>query len=99
MKSKKLFIKYCKENRYPLRDISYQIGFSGTAGYASLYNKRPFPKKYWAKVISVTKGAITLNDLIEDYLVFQLKKLPFKSKVSYSQDHGCWMVVAEKKQS
>lgn len=97
MKCKKMLIKYCKENRYTLREVTEKIGFVGSAGYASLYNDRPFPSKYWNKIIQVTKGSISLTDLVHEYLVFMAKKLPCDCKAIYVPEQKCWMIVAEPK--
>ena len=95
MKSKKSLCKFCKETGAKLSWVSDMVGFKGHSMYATLYSKRPFPKKYWYPLITLTKGAVSLNDLIEDYLQHAVEKLPCKAKITYLPEQDCWIVFVD----
>lgn len=64
MCTKELFTKYFEETGISRLWFATQIGMSLTFFYQVTGNYASLPKKYWRAVIRVSKGKITLHDLL-----------------------------------
>lgn len=48
--------------------MAKKIGINPKYFYQIIHGSFPMPKKYWTQLILITSGAVTLEDLMADYL-------------------------------
>lgn len=95
MKSKKKLNEYLAENGCLKNWFAKKLGTTSPIMWAICNGHKSIPRKYWAKLIETTKGYVTLDDLIEDYLQDMMNKIG-DSNVTSMQEGKSWIVTLKK---
>lgn len=61
--------KFLKDNGVKLSWFAESIGISVSALSKFLKGKGPLPKKCWKKVVLVTRGKISLKEIVQEFLL------------------------------
>lgn len=75
METKKKLDNFFEENGIQKVWLAKKLGMSKPMIYAALAGTRPIPFKYWKKVLEYTRGYISQEDLVHDYIEHHLKKV------------------------
>lgn len=68
MSLKEKFNRFFEENGLQKQWFAKKIGINREAFYQIINGHHTLPEKYWKKVIEITKGQITLGDIMGDRL-------------------------------
>lgn len=69
--------EYFKENGIQMKWFAEKIGLNKSQLYQVVAGTIPLPRKCWVQVIKMTKGKITLCDILE-YSLSDIKEIEFK---------------------
>jgi len=95
MKSKKKLNEYLKENGCLKNWFAKKIGTTSPIIWSICNGPRSIPKKYWLPIVDATKGFVTIDDLIEDYLLDMMRRVG-PSTVTTMQEGKSWIVTLKK---
>lgn len=59
---------YFKENGLQMKWFAEKLGMSKQQLYQVIGGHAPVPKRYWKKMVILTRGKITLHDILEQRL-------------------------------
>jgi hypothetical protein len=71
---------YLKRSRLSIKELAVLLGINIKYFYLVMEGKRPLSKRHWEKMVKISKGQVTIEDILKDEIEKKARRIRLKNK-------------------